>query len=136
MNQVFVDSSAFLALYARNDEHFHAATGAFVAADAAATALVTSNFVVAETYALILARLRSGRAVAIDFLDDIDGGLAHVERCTVDDERTASGVLRQHTDKSYSFVDALSFAVMERLGIGQAISYDRHFRKYGKFVLL
>jgi predicted nucleic acid-binding protein len=30
----------------------------------------------------------------------------------------------------------LSFAVMERLGIGEAIAFDRHFREYGRFAIL
>jgi len=41
-----------------------------------------------------------------------------------------------HTDKSYSLCDALSFVVMERLGVTEAISFDRHFREYGRFTIL
>jgi hypothetical protein len=39
-------------------------------------------------------------------------------------------------DKTYSLCDALSFAVMERLKISRAASFDAHFRQYGKFVVL
>jgi predicted nucleic acid-binding protein len=35
--------------------------------------------------------------------------------------------------KTYSLCDALSFVVMERLGVGEAVAYDRHFREYGRF---
>jgi predicted nucleic acid-binding protein len=37
---------------------------------------------------------------------------------------------------SYSFCDALSFVVMERLNIPEAIAFDRHFAEYGRFALL
>jgi predicted nucleic acid-binding protein len=43
---------------------------------------------------------------------------------------------RRHRDKTYSLCDALSFAVMQRLGVRHAIAFDRHFREYGKFTLL
>ena len=32
--------------------------------------------------------------------------------------------------------DALSFVVMERLRIREAMAFDRHFREHGKFVIL
>ena len=38
--------------------------------------------------------------------------------------------MRAHSDKFYSLCDALSFVVMERIGITDAISFDRHFREY------
>jgi len=44
---------------------------------------------------------------------------------------------RMHArDKDYSLCDALSFVVMERLGISEAIAFDRHFREYGRFTIL
>lgn len=49
---------------------------------------------------------------------------------------TSEAGRRSHVDKNYSLCDALSFVVMERLGIGEAVAYDRHFREYGRFVIL
>jgi predicted nucleic acid-binding protein len=48
----------------------------------------------------------------------------------------AISILRDHQDKTYSFCDALSFVVMERLGVVEAIAFDRHFREYGRFTVL
>ncbi|HJX63064.1 MAG TPA: hypothetical protein VJ860_03835 [Polyangia bacterium] len=48
----------------------------------------------------------------------------------------AVALLRAHGDKTYSFCDALSFVVMERLNIPEAIAFDRHFAEYGRFALL
>ena len=31
---------------------------------------------------------------------------------------------------------ALSFVVMQRMGLTEAIAFDRHFREYGKFTIL
>lgn len=38
---------------------------------------------------------------------------------------------QSHDDKDFSFTDALSFAVMERLRIRTAFSLDRHFAQFG-----
>ncbi len=46
-----------------------------------------------------------------------------------------AGVQRQEhageLDKRFSYTDASSFAVMERLGIGTAFGFDRDFAQYG-----
>ncbi len=42
-------------------------------------------------------------------------------------------ILNEYADQEFSLVDAVSFAVMERLGIPTAFSFDAHFRvfRYG-----
>jgi predicted nucleic acid-binding protein len=40
-------------------------------------------------------------------------------------------ILAQYTDKSWSYTDCTSFAVMERLGIATAFSFDYNFSQYG-----
>jgi predicted nucleic acid-binding protein len=45
-------------------------------------------------------------------------------------------LVRAHQDKTYSLCDALSFIVMERLRLTEAIAFDRHFRSYGRFTIL
>ncbi len=47
------------------------------------------------------------------------------------DERRARGEIFRYEDKSFSLVDCLSFAVMERLQIPYAFAFDRHFAQYG-----
>jgi predicted nucleic acid-binding protein len=92
--------------------------------------------VVFETYALLLSRARAGRRDAIAFLDHIERGLCDVERVSVRDEKRAIALVRAHEDKMYSLCDALSFVVMERLRIKEAIAFDRHFREYGRVTIL
>jgi predicted nucleic acid-binding protein len=70
------------------------------------------------------------------FLDALATGGCHVEHIRRRDEVAAVSILRGHDDKTYSYCDALSFAVMERLGIREAIAFDRHFREYGRFIVL
>jgi predicted nucleic acid-binding protein len=99
----------------------------------------STNVVVVETYSVLLARARNGRRTAIAFLDAVAVDQSHnfvVERIRADDEHHAMALLRAHSDKAYSLCDALSFVVMERLRITEAIAFDRHFREYGRFTIL
>ena len=139
MKRVFVDTGGFVALLVPQDEMHPRASALFETASRERWTLVTTNAVVVETYSVLLARAKDGRGAAISFLDavaeDQSQGLV-IERVQPDDELKAIALLRAHTDKAYSLCDALSFVVMERLGITEAIAFDRHFREYGRFTIL
>lgn len=89
-----------------------------------------------ETYALLLARSHTGRQNALRFLDMVTKDAYRIERVRQTDEAAAVALVRAHEDKAYSLCDALSFVVMERLAIAEAIAFDRHFRAYGRFTIL
>ena len=85
---------------------------------------------------IALTRSRGGRDNAIRFLDMIAGDAYQVERVRKSDEERAMALVRAHEDKDYSLCDALSFVVMERLRLNEAVAFDRHFRAYGRFTIL
>ena len=136
MKRVFVDSGGFFALLVPQDVSHDAARQIFLRAEAEHCGLVTTNVVVIETYALLLSRTGTGRLAAIGFLDALERSPIHVERVRRGDEERAVALVRSHSDKTYSLCDALSFVVMARLGIGEAMVYERHFREYGRFPIL
>ncbi len=96
--------------------------------------LVTTNFVVAETHAMMLRYL--GSTVARLYLRDMyeSQGVA-VFRVEEEDEKAARAIIERYTDKDFSLVDALSFVVMQRLAIKQAFTFDAHFVQFGWQVL-
>jgi uncharacterized protein len=98
--------------------------------------LVTTNAVVFETHALLLHRSRPGRETALKFLDAVQADTYDVIRVRQNDEERAIALIGAHEDKLYSFCDALSFVVMERLRIREVIAFDQDFRTYGRFALL
>ena len=138
MRRVFVDTGGFVALLVAEDRMHDRAEALFASASRERWVLVTTNAVVIETYSVLLARARDGRRVAIAFLDAVQAsaGALIVEPIRGDDEANAAALVRAHQDKSYSLCDALSFVVMERLTIADAIAFDRHFREYGRFTIL
>jgi len=129
---VMVDTSAFAALVVARDAGHQAAVAIHDRLGREGWQLVTTNYVLAETHALLLAR--EGRDVALDGLRGIDRGAA-VVRAAEEDEQRARSILERYRDKTFTLTDAISFAVMERLGIGFAFTFDRHFAQYG-FALL
>jgi predicted nucleic acid-binding protein len=85
--------------------------------------------VVAETHALVLSRL--GRDVAFRVLAELDASSTTIVRVSAADELRARHILARYTDETFSLTDATSFAIMERLRIGQVFTLDEHFVQYG-----
>jgi predicted nucleic acid-binding protein len=136
VKRVFVDTSAFFGLLVSQDQHHARAREPFAQATAEKWKLAITNVITFETYALLLNHTHQGRPLAIRFLDRLERVPIQVERVTAEDERNAVALVRDHDDKTYSLCDALSFTVMDRLGIGEAIAFDSDFRSYGRFTIL
>ena len=136
MKTVFVDTSGFAGLLVGRDASHERAVALFEQARNEHWQLLTTNGVVMECYSLLLIRARDGRRGALAFLDALARDRVLVERVRAEDEARAIALLRAHEDKTYSLCDATSFVVMQRLGISDAIAFDRHFREYGAFTIL
>ena len=131
--QILIDTGAYFALSDTTDANHERANGIRQRLLAEHWQLFTTNFIVAETHALMLTRL--GYRFALRFLNDIEQSSTRIVRATPNDEQRARAIIRQYDDKRFSHTDAVSFAVMERLGIPQAFAFDRNFGQYGLQVL-
>jgi predicted nucleic acid-binding protein len=125
---VFVDTSGFYALLDGADPFCPAATQLFHRAKAEQWQLVTTNYVVHETWALVQHRL--GWDALEDFLDALLP-LCQVE--FVDEALHALGVqsCRRAHLRNLSLTDSISFESMKRLGITEAVARDDHFDRAG-----
>lgn len=134
MTRVFVDTSAFVALRNRAEREHEAARAALSRLVSERALLFTSNHVFAETYTALLVRV--GRSEAIEWGGRFRAGWA-IELLRVDEsvEEDAWTLLESHTDKLWSYVDATSFALMERENVQSAFAFDRHFTQRGLTVL-
>jgi uncharacterized protein len=128
MSQVFVDTSALYALLVRSDERHGEARRAFVRLKSDEAVLVTSSYVLVETYALLGRRIGLGAVAAFrdGFAPLLD--VAWVDPATHD---AAVDALVERGSRELSLVDLVSFGVMRARGIDQAFAFDRHFKDEG-----
>jgi len=130
MARILVDTSAVFALLDRSDANHATARDRLEQLKRRRAEPLLTNFILAESHALVLSRL--GADIARRWLV---GNVWPVERVTEDDETKAAAIIGRHVDKTYSYTDAASFAVMDRLGLKTVFAFDPHFRQYGFQVL-
>lgn len=125
---VFVDTSALYALLDRNDRFHEDARVTWTELLSDATALMTSNYVLVETFALVQRRL--GMEAVRGCADRL---LPVVETVWIadDDHETALGALLAADRRDLSLVDCASFSVMRRSGIRRVFAFDPHFAEQG-----
>jgi len=87
--------------------------------------LLTSDHVLVETWTLL--RYRVHRHAAEQFWEGIHSGVAELEPVGKADMESAWQIGLAYSDQDFSLVDRTSFAVMCRLGIERAASFDDHF---------
>ncbi len=132
LRRVLMDSSAYYALTTDRDPNHAAAYSILTRFARESPRLFTTNLIVAETHALLLARL--GHATAVRFLTELDRSSTALIRVSAKDEQRARAIIYQYDDKDFS-TDATSFAVMERLHIAHAFAFDHHFTQFGVTIL-
>jgi uncharacterized protein len=132
LSRVFADTSALYALLVENDANHPSAASAFNRFAAADAFLVTSSYVLVETYALLTRRI--GLAAVAAFRNHLAPLLSIV---WVDDELHERGVdwLLERGSRAISLVDAVSFLVIREQQIDDVFAYDRHFADEGFNVL-
>jgi uncharacterized protein len=130
--EAFVDTSALYAAINAADDQHHVAGALLDRMFARDVTLVTSGHVVAETAALLQARL--GFDAARTFLDLVVPGL---DIAWVDADLHARGLEAWLAAgrRSPSLVDCVSFALMHELRLDTAFTFDRHFAEQGFRVL-
>jgi uncharacterized protein len=130
LRRCFVDTSAYFALTNDHDASHQVARSLLRRLADHQTHLFTTNDVIAETHALLLNRLN--RSVARAFLQQLyEHSATTIVRVSVRDEQRARQIIATYMDKDFTFTDATSFAVMERLRIRHAFTFDDDFRQYG-----
>ena len=129
--RIFADTGAFYAIKAVADENHKSAVSfqAKIKADEAIR-LITTNFVLAETYTLLKSRL--GHLAAAEFGEMMRGTRTiRIIRVSEDVEEKAWHIFRKYADKGFSYIDCTSFVTMELGKINKAFAFDDHFKQYG-----
>ena len=129
---IFVDTAAFYALIDAHDPNHGAARLTMERLRVAEASLLTHEYVLVETTALIQRRLGIGALRRF-----IDGLLPIVEVAWVDGHLHAEAreALLAAGRREVSLVDWTSFLVMRRHGVHQAFTFDADFAAQGFEVL-
>lgn len=126
LEDIFVDSSAWIALADKDDSHHKEAAAAYPSILRNFKNLVTSNLVIAETYVVLLNEM--GHKEATEFLGLVKASPRILKTYSNESvEADAERVLAKYFDQSFSFTDAVSFAIMKQQNIKKAFSFDKHF---------
>jgi len=118
---IFVDTSAWYAAADRGERNNARAKRILQSGES----LVTTDHVLVETWLLLRHRLH--RSPAERFWANVRAGIATVEAVSDIDLENAWAIGASFRDQDFSIVDRTSFAVMQRLGIHRAASFDADF---------
>ena len=125
---IFVDTSALYAYLVRTDRHHLRAVDAFNRLLATQAELVTTNYTLVETTALLQNRLGldAVRAFYSEFVP-----LLRVDWVLEDDHTRAAEAVLLAARRKLSLVDCVNFRCMRRLQVRAAFAFDEHFREQG-----
>jgi len=125
---IFVDTSAFLAVLDADD--LHHAKAALLWQDLLnhTEDLVSTNYVLVETFALVQNRLGME---AVKCLDEDILPLVRIAWTTEADHRVAVSALLIAARRRLSLVDCMSFTIMRQLQLRRAFAFDRDFNTQG-----
>lgn len=127
-NKLFIDTGAWIAIMVEAD-NYHKRACEYLENLDLSIKRYTSTYVVAETYSWL--RYRAGYPYAIAFLDVIRktkaSGALDVIFCDGDMIELAEQLLRDFSDQSLSYVDAVSMAIMKNEKINRVFGFDQHF---------
>jgi uncharacterized protein len=124
---IFLDTSGAYALADRDDEMHETAVRMFDAARDNGEEIVTHNYVLVESAALMQRRL--GVGVALAFLRDARDFATMWADEEMHDE--AVKLMARRKLSALSLVDALSFLIMRDKRINEFLGFDRHFEDAG-----
>lgn len=127
---IFIDTGAWVAVADRNDQYAKEAGEAYKDLILKREQLITSDLVLVETYNLLTQTI--GSRATVHFGNRLkENPFLNVVSVTIDDWEKAWRILERYDDKDFSFTDCTSFAIMERLKIKTAFTFDGHFTQYG-----
>jgi uncharacterized protein len=133
MTPVFLDSSFWIALRAITDVNHESARHVAAAMAARRVSLLTTLLVFSEIHAYFCRMIKIREQIITDFWHR---GVIQLEPVSFPDQQAALAILGQYQDKDFSFCDASSFAVMQRLKIRRAVSFDQHFHQFPQIEVL
>ena len=125
---VFLDTSGLYAVFDRSDANYSKAKIAWVEWLREGVVLLTNNYVLLETTALLQHRIG---VAAVRALHEDVMPLLQVDWVSEAQHRAGVEAVLAASRKKLSLVDCVSFQTMRKHGVRTAFSFDAHFREQG-----
>jgi len=128
---ILIDTGAWYALTDPQERHHGRAVGVFGRSTKEEHGrMVTSDYILDETYTLIRMRLGIEPVRRLRGLLRQSSSIQVVRVSDTDFERSVDMMLA-HEDKRWSLTDCTSFVLMQELEIGDAFTFDHNFAEAG-----
>ena len=124
---ILVDTGAWYALADKADRH-HAKASRFFLDQATIAHFLTTDLIAAETWTLLTSHL--GRPAAVTFWETLREIKIPILTVQPADLEAAWRIIQTFPDQTFSLVDSVTFALMERVGVTEAFTFDAHFLTY------
>lgn len=134
MRIIFVDTSAWVALVRKKDAKHSRAVRFWNEALRSRALILTSEFVIAETYTLLMSRKMPANLIEglSKLLDECEGEqLLRVERASDSVFRRARSIFMKYLDQRVSYVDCVSYLLARERAADCIFAFDDHFRILG-----
>jgi len=127
---LFVDTGAWVGLFAERDQYHDRAVAAYDECVRTGRDLITTDYVLSETVVRVrqIAGLKVAAAVW-DFLESQE--VARMIEVAPPVRQEARSLFDKCAKLDLSLVDCVSFVVMSRVGIQEAFTFDADFKKAG-----
>jgi uncharacterized protein len=130
---VFIDTSAIVAVLDARDDRNTSASRIWRSLIEAGEEVITSNYVFVETVSVLHSRY--GIAAVRGFAETI---AQYIRVTWVDPQLHSSAfesILASGSKSEPSFVDRISFELIEKLNVDRVFAYDKHFENAGHPVI-
>ena len=135
MTEFFLDTAYAIALISETDDFHYQALALASYIEENQVNLITTHAILLEI-GNTLSKFRY-RTAAVQLLDALENDVS-VEITPLSEPlyKEALRLYRERSDKEWGLVDCISYLVMKRRGIYQALTTDEHFRQMGFQVLM
>jgi predicted nucleic acid-binding protein len=129
VNQILVDTSAWVALFDKSDKYYREATAFWRYVQSHHLIPLTHDYIMDETYTML--RNTPNGLLRATHAHQIVEQSKWIQLVEVNQEYRKRGwvVFQNYHDKVFSFTDCVSFGMMHSLGIYQAFTFDEDFAR-------
>lgn len=134
MRTLFLDTSFIIALEDADDQNHDKAILYWKKFKKEPHRLITTTYIFDETITLLKRRLGFVKASDVGAML-LGSSLMEIVHISQEDFYKGWEMFLKHKDKGYSFTDCVSFFVMEKMHVKEALTFDVHFRQIGYKIL-